>query len=151
MMLLRALLSAVVGFALSILLTTSAAFGAAINIDKNGLALQGYDPVAYFTLGAPTRGQPDLISEHNGAVYRFSSTEHKALFDANPDKYMPAYGGYCAYGVAVGAKAPVEIDKFRIVKGKLYLNLNAGIQRRWENDITSYIVKANRNWPNLSR
>lgn len=124
-------------------------FAGGVNVDGNGIAIKGYDPVAYFTAGAPQRGKKDITSKHQGATYRFASAENKALFDANPAKYAPAYGGYCAYGVAQGYKVKIEPDQFKIVGGKLYLNYDARVQSTWVKDIPGYIKTADNKWPKL--
>jgi YHS domain-containing protein len=125
--------------------------GGALNLDKDGVALKGYDPVAYFTQKQPVLGRADLRVEHGGATYLFASPEHRAAFEAEPAKYVPAYGGYCAYGVAQGAKADIDPAAFTVVDGRLYMNLDAGIQKRWRRDIPGYIKKADANWPALVR
>ena len=111
-----------------------------------GLALRGYDPVAYFTEGRPVIGKAQYAAVHNEATYRFATRAHLKTFQANPEKYVPQYGGFCAYGVAVGAKFDGDPTLWRIVDGKLYLNLNPRIQKKWEKDIPGNIVKANKNW-----
>lgn len=120
-----------------------------VNIDGNGIAIKGHDPVAYFTVGAPQRGKKEFTSKHDGATYRFASSENKALFDADPAKYAPAYGGYCAYGVAQGYKVKIEPDQFKIVNGTLYLNYDARVQSTWKKDIDGYIKTADMKWPKL--
>lgn len=124
-------------------------FAGGVNVDGNGIAIKGYDPVAYFTKGAPQRGKKNITSEYKGAIYRFASAEHKGLFDANPAKYAPAYGGYCAYGVAQGYKVKIEPDQFKIVGGTLYLNYDARVQSTWVKDIPGYIKTADKKWPKL--
>ena len=126
------------------------AFAGSLNLDSNGLAIQGYDPVAYFTQSAAVKGSSDFMAKHEGATYHFASAENRDLFSANPAKYVPAYGGYCAYGVTQGAKVPVEPDKFAVVDGKLYLNYNAAVQSLWDKDRSGYISKADKAWPGLS-
>ena len=122
----------------------------AMNIDKStGLAIEGYDPVAYFTDDKPVKGDPMYTAEHNGAVYRFASAEHRDMFNENPDKYAPQYGGYCAYGVAKGVKAAIEPEQFTVVDGKLYLNYNASVQKTWRKDIPGYLAQAEEKWPML--
>lgn len=109
----------------------------------------GYDPVAYFTDGKPMRGSGYHVTVHDGVAYAFTSEAHKKLFEANPLKYLPAYGGYCAYGVAVGKKFIVDPEAWKIVDGTLYLNLDKTIQHKWEKDIPGYIKKADSNWPEI--
>jgi YHS domain-containing protein len=112
-------------------------------------ALGGYDAVAYFEEGRPVEGSEDLATEWRGATWRFSSPENLAAFQANPSDYAPQYGGYCAYAVAKGGTAPGDPLVWRIVDGKLYLNLNEEIGLRWAQDIPGYIAKAGANWPGV--
>lgn len=114
-----------------------------------GVAVGGYDPVAYFTQGKPMKGSADHSLMHEGAEWRFSSADNRALFAANPAKYAPQYGGYCAYAVSQGYTAKGEPDVWKIVDDRLYLNFSDGVQRRWEKDIPGHISKADGNWPNV--
>lgn len=113
------------------------------------VAVNGYDPVAYFTDGRPVRGLAAHRVTYQGYEYRFASAAHLAAFNANPARYLPQYGGYCAWAVSQGYTAPGNPDNWRIVDGKLYLNYNDEIQRRWEGDIPGYIRSANINWPSV--
>src|SRR5918996_895085 len=115
----------------------------------NTPGLAGYDPVAYFTDGKPMRGSGYHVTLHEGVTYAFTSKEHQKMFEANPQKYLPAYGGYCAYGVAVGKKFVVDPEAWKIVDGVLYLNLDKDIQKKWQKDIPGYIRKAEANWPKI--
>ncbi len=115
-----------------------------------GLAVHGYDVVAYFEKGQPEVGRAQYSTVYNGATYRFSSEETLDTFEDNPEKYVPQYGGYCAYGVAVGAKFDGDPRLWRIVDGKLYLNLNEDIQATWEKDVPGYIKKGDRNWKKIA-
>jgi YHS domain-containing protein len=81
-----------------------------VNIDKNGLALQGYDPVAYFTDGKPVKGSPEFTAIHKGSTYQFASTEHKQLFEKSPAKYEPQFGGFCGYAASINKLAPIEVN-----------------------------------------
>lgn len=110
------------------------------------LALHGYDPVAYFTEGRPVRGEDGLAYVHDGAAYRFSSAEHRAAFEAEPARYLPAYGGFCAYGVAVGKKFDGDPHFWRIEDGRLYLNLNREIYETFLADVDGNVAKADDNW-----
>ena len=116
-----------------------------------GLAVHGYDVVAYFTEGAPTRGFSKYSTVYEDATYRFSSQAHLDTFEKSPEKYVPQYGGYCAFGVSVGAKFDGDPNLWRIVDGKLYLNLNEDIQKTWEKNIPSNIKKADRNWQKIAK
>ncbi len=111
--------------------------------------LSGYDPVAYFTDGKPVRGSGYHVAIHDGVTYAFASADHKKLFLANPAQYLPAYGGYCAYGVAVGKKFVADPERWKVVDGVLYLNLDKGIQEKWQKDIPGYIKKSNANWADI--
>lgn len=113
------------------------------------LALHGFDPVAYFTQKAPTHGKADFTAKHEGAAYYFSTEENLRAFKANPSKYVPAYGGYCAYGVSVGKKFDGDPRFWKIVDGKLFLNLNAEIASAFEADVDGAVKKANTRWPKI--
>ncbi len=115
-----------------------------------GLAAHGYDVVAYQTDGKPVRGDAKFSAVQSQAVYRFASQAHLDLFKANPAKYEPAYGGFCAFGVSVGAKFDGDPTLWKVVDGKLYLNLDAGIQQTWQKDIAGNIKKAEANWPGIA-
>lgn len=126
-------------------ITTPATAAQEVNI-VDGYALQGFDPVAYFTVGVPTPGNSEFKAEHDGATYRFASAENRDLFNADPEKYAPQYGGFCAFGAAMGRKFGADPQAWRIVDGKLYLNLNKEIQKRWVADIPGFIRGADHNW-----
>jgi len=134
---------------MAVALGAAAVAGDAVNTDKHGLALQGYDPVAYFTEAKPTKGDPAITAEHLGATYRFASAANREAFLAEPDRYAPQYGGWCAYAMARGSKADIDPGAFKVVDGKLYLNYSAGVQKKWEQDIPGYIAKADDRWPEV--
>ena len=115
----------------------------------SNVAVGGYDPVAYFTDGRPVRGTTQYRTVHGGYEYRFASAEHLAAFRANPPRYLPQYGGYCAWAVSQGYTAAGNPQNWRIVDGKLYLNYNDEIQTRWERDIPGFIRNGNANWPSV--
>lgn len=119
------------------------------NVDSSGLALKGYDPVAYFSEKKPVRGKPEFTATHEGTTYRFASATNRDAFAAAPAKYAPQYGGYCAYGMASGYKAPIEPDAWTVVDGKLYLNYNQSVRSRWAGDVPGYVRKADANWPTV--
>lgn len=106
----------------------------------------GYDPVSYFTESKPVRGNGKYTAEYEGVTYLFSSEANRNAFDKDPAKYLPAYGGYCAYGVAVGKKFWGDPEVWEIVDGTLYLNLDKSIQQEWDKDKPGYITKADSNW-----
>ncbi|MEM8604548.1 MAG: YHS domain-containing (seleno)protein, partial [Cyanobacteria bacterium P01_H01_bin.121] len=114
---------------------------------EDGVAIRGADPVAYFTEGAPVQGKSEFSYEWNGAKWQFSSAENRDLFASNPEEYAPQYGGFCAWAVSQGYTAPVDPEAWRIVDGKLYLNFDQSVQRRWAQDIPGNIAQANANWP----
>ena len=114
-----------------------------------GLAVHGYDVVAFFTDSKPVQGDAKFSVIHNEATYRFASKAHLNTFKANPTKYEPAFGGYCAYGVSVGAKFDGDPRYWKIVDGKLYLNLDQDIAAAFEKDVPGAIKKAEANWPKL--
>ncbi len=120
-----------------------------LNLDKDGLAIQGYDPVAFFTVKSPVKGKPEFVSQHEGARYQFHSAKNKGLFDADPAKYLPQFGGYCAYGVSRNALAPIQIEAWQVVDGRLLMQKNPGIRDDFNEDAKGNLVKADANWPKL--
>ena len=109
----------------------------------------GYDPVAYFKEGKAMKGNGWHVAYHKGVTYVFANKMNRKTFEADPEKYLPAYGGYCAYGVAVGKKFVADPEVWKIVEGTLYLNLDKAIQSKWNEDIPGYIKKADANWPKI--
>ncbi len=120
-----------------------------INLDRNGIAIQGYDPVAFFTQGRPVQGRPEFESKYNGARYLFASAEDKATFEANPTKYEPQFGGFCAYGASQGHKAPVKIEAFQIVNGRLLMQYDLSVKKQFNKDQQGNLQKADKNWPSI--
>jgi YHS domain-containing protein len=120
-----------------------------INTDGKGVAIKGYDPVAYFTMDKHVKGNNKYEHEWKGAKWWFSTDKHKKLFIEDPEKYAPKYGGYCAYGVAVNALFDIKPEAWSIVDGKLYLNKNLDVRETWRKDIPGNIKKANMNWPGV--
>jgi YHS domain-containing protein len=112
-------------------------------------AIRGYDPVAYHTEGKPVPGDPEIRFDWEGATWHFSSAANRDAFAANPAKYAPAYGGYCAYGTANGYKVSTAPEAFAIEDGRLYLNYSVGVQKTWNKDRPGYIQKADANWSTL--
>ena len=110
------------------------------------LAVHGYDPVAYFTDGKPVMGDAKHTAVHNGAAYYFASDDHKKTFEANPVRYAPVFGGFCAYGVALGKKFDGSPQYWTVKNDKLYLNLNADISSKFAEDVDGNIKKADKNW-----
>src|SRR5688572_5163920 len=117
--------------------------------NKEGAAILGYDPVAYFTDGKPARGNVRFKSVHEGATYHFASAEHKAMFDANPAKYAPAYGGYCGYAASINRLSPISPDWWQLVDGRLVLQHNKKAFDHFNKDLAGNTTKADANWPGL--
>jgi YHS domain-containing protein len=122
-----------------------------VNIDKNGLALQGYDPVAYFTDGKSVKGSPEFIASYKGATYQFTSAEHKQLFEKSPAKYEPQFGGFCGYAASINKLAPIEVEYFQILHDRLILQHNKKAWDLWHKDVEGNLNNADANWPNLSQ
>lgn len=116
------------------------------NYIVEGYAVSGYDPVSYFVAGAPVKGDPDLSTTYAGATYLFASPENKAAFEADPAKYAPQYGGFCAFGLAMGRKVPGDPNVWAIEDGKLYLNINPDVQTRWQANVPGFVRGADNNW-----
>ena len=133
-----------------VLLSASAFAGNLVNVSgASKAALSGYDPVAFFTDSKPVNGSPFIAAEHQGATYFFATEEHKKLFTEDPDKYVPQFGGFCAYGVSVGKLFPVDITTWQVREGKLYLNLNGDVLKKFNADFDGNVAKADQNWPGL--
>lgn len=121
----------------------------ALNVEASNVILHGYDPVAYFSAGKPTQGDAKFSVAHAGATYHFASAQNMKAFKANPAQYVPQYGGFCAMGAALGKKLDVDPAQFRVVDGKLYLNVNADVFKKWSEDVPGNIAKADANWPSI--
>ncbi len=122
----------------------------AINVDESRLAIKGYDPVAYFTEAQPVQGSSQFSAQHLGATYFFSSAQHQSMFESDPNKYAPQYGGYCAFGVSKEYKFDIDPEAWAIVDDKLYLNLNEKVQNRWVGNKDELIVEANSIWTQIA-
>jgi len=114
-----------------------------------GKAIKGYDPVAFFTDSKPVMGADSLSYSWKGANWLFANRQNLQLFKANPEKYAPQYGGYCAYGASQGHKAPSEVDTWTILNGKLYFNYNQKVKEIWTKDEPGNIQKADKQWPEI--
>lgn len=114
-----------------------------------GIAIDGSDVVAYFAGNGPVAGDPGITHEYMGAVWQFSTEANRAAFVADPDAYLPQYGGYCAFAVSRGYTAPTVPEAWSLVDGKLYLNFSTGVRRRWARDIEGNIAAADANWPGV--
>ena len=120
-----------------------------LNLDSSGVAIQGFDPVAFFTDNKPVKGDQKYLVKHDGAIYFFGSKEHKDLFKADPAKYEPEFGGYCAYGVSKNRLVEIDVDAFQIVDGKLLLQYSKGVRDDFNKDTKGNLAKANANWTGL--
>ena len=129
----------------------SAAAWAGEFFEKDGVAMRGYDVVSYFTDKKPVQGSADLKFEYKGSTFYFSSQANLDSFTASPEQYAPQYGGFCAFGTASGYKAATDPDAFTVVENKLYLNYDKNVQKDWSADIPGFVVKANKNWPEVSK
>ncbi len=144
----------ILSFAISVLVLVLASAGSALAVDPVnetflGVAVKGTDVVAYFTDGRAVPGEREHSFEWMGATWRFANAGHRDLFAAKPEKYAPQYGGYCAYAVSQGVTAPIDPEAWKIVDGRLFLNLDRDIQQIWAQDVPGYIAKADANWPKL--
>ena len=119
--------------------------------EKDGVAISGYDPVAYFVEMKPVKGSPEFHAEYQGSTFYFSSAANRDTFAANPDKFAPQYGCYCAFGMAKGYKAVIAPAAFTVVDDKLYLNYSESVRSQWKLDIPGYIRKAHENWPDVKK
>ena len=120
-----------------------------VYVNSDGLAINGYDPVAYFREGAPVKGSPEFTARWKRVTWQFSSAENRDLFMAGPEDYAPQYGGYCAYAVSRGYTASTVPEAWTIFEGKLYLNFSLGVRDTWRRDMEANIAKADANWPGV--
>ena len=119
------------------------------NLDASGVALQGYDPVAFFTDNRPVRGDQQFHTQYHGATYYFASAEHKATFEKEPAKYEPQFGGFCAYGTSRGKTVPIKIEAWQIVNGRLLMQYDLDVKDKFNSDPQGNLNKADKNWPGL--
>ncbi len=117
----------------------------------DGIAIHGYDAVAYFQNEKPVKGKKEFEHQWTGAMWRFSSAENRDLFIKEPERYSPQYGGYCAYGMSSGYAAPTRPEAWSVVQGKLYLNYNLEVRKIWEKDRPGHIARADVNWPQIPK
>ena len=122
-----------------------------VNKNPSSVALKGYDPVAYFSGGKPVKGSQQFTHQWMGATWHFASQQSRDTFAANPAKYAPQYGGYCSWAVSRGYTADTDPQAWKVFGGKLYLNYNKSVQKKWEADIPGNISKADSNWPGLHK
>ena len=120
-----------------------------VNVDPKGIGIRGYDPVAYFTDQAALKGDPSLSSTNGGVIYLFATKAHKENFDDHPEKYIPEFGGFCAYGVSRGVLIPINPVAFQIIDGRLLLQYSKGVMKKFNQDPSVNLTKATQNWPSL--
>ena len=144
-------LVAAIGFLISGMLLASESVNVSKGLTAAGgpLAMHGYDAVSYHQNDAPQRGVAKYSTKHDGAVYRFASKSNLREFVRNPTKFAPQFGGFCAFGVSVGKKFDGDPEVFKLVEGKLYLNLNPDIKETWLKDVPGNIAKAGQQWPEI--
>ncbi|PTW61453.1 YHS domain-containing protein [Breoghania corrubedonensis] len=116
---------------------------------KDGAAIGGIDPVAYFTDGKPVAGSDAFTATHDGVTWKFATAEHRDMFEADPQKYTPAYGGYCATGASFGYKIPIDPATWDIHAGRLYLNAGPAPHKRYLSDVEGTIGRADENWKKI--
>ncbi len=136
---------------LLVLMTISSALVAqkAEVFTTKGIAIRGYDAVAYFVDSKPVKGSKSYQHKWKDATWQFSTADNLAKFKQNPERYAPQYGGYCAYAVANGSTAPTDPDAWTIVDDKLYLNFSKSVQKKWLNNRDENIKKGDQNWPGV--
>lgn len=150
----RSFAALAIGGAVAGLLPTAAfaydeASTSSINLSQQNVAIAGHDPVAYFVANQASKGDRKYSATHQGATYYFASASNRDAFKANPAKYAPQFGGFCALGVALGKKLDVDPTVWKVVDDKLYFNVNRDVQAKWNEDIPGNLVKAQANWPLL--
>jgi YHS domain-containing protein len=117
--------------------------------DRDGVAIQGYDPVAYFTESRPVEGSARYSALRNGAIYQFASAENQATFERSPEQYEPQYGGYCGYAASINRLSPISPEYWQIVDGRLVLQHNQKAFDLFNADLAANVAKADANWPGL--
>lgn len=127
----------------------AATANAALNLNEQGVILRGYDPVAYFTDAKATPGSSEFSAMHDGATYHFASAANRDAFVAQPEAYAPAYGGYCAMGVAIDKKLDGDPEQWTVRDGRLFVNVNADAQGMWRDKFTEHLASAEANWPTV--
>lgn len=133
----------------ALLITATAMAGVDTETDANDVILAGHDAVAYFTDNKPVLGKAEFTASYGGAIYRFATAANRGTFQADPARYAPAYGGYCALGASFGKKFEVDGQAFRIVDGRLYVNKNLSAYEIWVKDVPGNIAKADGHWPKI--
>jgi YHS domain-containing protein len=138
-------------FGVALLPAIAASQADPVNKDRSGVAIKGYDAVAYFTQNQPVKGSSAFTHAYMGATWWFASAADRDEFARAPEKYVPQYGGYCAYGVSQGHTAPIDPEAWTIIDGRLFLNYSKGVKKTWSEAIPKHIEEANRNWPGLHK
>jgi YHS domain-containing protein len=141
--------SFIVTAVLALALIATASAKTLVNVDRSGVALKGYDPVAYFTENKAVKGDPQFQSKAAGGAYYFASAANKAAFDANPVKYEPQFGGFCAWAVSHGYTAPIDPNAFQIVNGRLLLQYSLKVRRDFSANPEENLAKADANWASI--
>ena len=134
---------------MALALISTASAKTLVNVDRSGVAIKGYDPVAYFTDKKAVKGNAQLQSNVGGVIYYFASAENKAAFDADAAKYQPQFGGFCAWAVSRGYTAPIDPNAFQIVNGRLLLQYSLKVRTDFSADTEGNLKKADANWPSI--
>lgn len=142
-------LVAVLSLLLTAFVASAAGKGAVFN--ESGVAIRGYDPVAYFTEQTALAGKSTITHQWRGATWQFASAANRDRFVADPERYTPQYGGYCAYAASNGYIAPTDPHAWTVHDGKLYLNYSKHVRSRWLEDVPGHISRADVNWPDLMK
>jgi YHS domain-containing protein len=151
-MLSRMISTAGAALVLATLIAPSARADSARDVNSMaGIGLHGFDPVAYFTKNKPVLGRPALTAIYHGVTYEFDSKEDQEAFQANPEKYVPQFGGFCAFAASKGIKADADPHEFAVSNGKLYVNNNEQAQKLFKDDVTGTIAAAEHNWPDVAK
>ena len=136
--------------AATVLLSINAFAGDLVNVaGASKVGLSGFDAVSFFADSKPANGDPSIKAEHKGVTYFFASEGHKKSFLAHPEKYLPQYGGFCAFGVSVGVLLPIDVPTWQVHDGKLYVVLNSDVKKAFDGDFEANVAKAEKNWPGL--
>jgi YHS domain-containing protein len=122
-----------------------------VNVDSSGVALMGYDPVAFFTDARPVMGDPKNRTAYKGAIYQFASAEHQRMFESDPLKYEPQFGGFCGYAASINKVSPTDVNYWEIIDGRLVLQHNDKAWKLWHEDVAGNLKKADQNWPSVVR
>jgi len=123
---------------------------ALLNLDRNGIILDGYDAVAFFTDGRPVKGVPEFKASYRGATYWFASASHRDAFEKEPARYEPQFGAFCAYAVSQGRTAAIDVNTFSIVDGRLVLQHNPKAVRLWNENVKGHLEDADALWPTVA-